>query len=73
MSDMPRLTKLWKEAREEACTHFRIRPKFDEMASIGLSPAEVRKRWPRGYGECPDCGVSVIWYASYMHYIAGDW
>ena len=36
--------------------------------------AEVRKRWPRLHGECPKgCGYSGIYYASYEHYICGDW
>lgn len=39
---------------------------------------ELRKRWPRGYfteeKPCPRCGFSNgIVYASYEHYIAGDW
>ena len=35
---------------------------------------EVRKRWPRLDGRCPlGCGYSGIYYASYEHYIAGDW
>lgn len=40
------------------------------------SPAsrEVRKRWPRLDGACPKgCGFSGIGYASYMHYLMGDW
>jgi hypothetical protein len=64
---------LSREAREEACTHYKIMPKFDPVASIGLTSSEVRKRWPRGAGTCPDCGRGGIFYASYMHYLAGDW
>lgn len=37
-------------------------------------PAEVvRRRWPRGDGACPRCGVRSIRYASAEHFIAGDW
>lgn len=36
---------------------------------IGL----VRQKWPRFWGECPDCGVSLIAYASAAHYTYGDW
>lgn len=38
------------------------------------SSEEVRKRWPRLNGPCPKgCGFVGIAYASYAHYIAGDW
>ncbi len=45
---------------------------FDEEAARGLSASEVRKRWPRFQGHCL-CGVSHICYASWMHYVMGDW
>lgn len=36
--------------------------------------AEVRRRWPRLDGPCPlGCGYNGIYYASYEHYISGDW
>lgn len=36
--------------------------------------AEVRKRWPRLDGLCPKgCGFYGAAYASYAHYIMGDW
>lgn len=36
--------------------------------------AEIKKRWPRLSGLCPlGCGYSGIYYASYEHYIMGDW
>lgn len=35
---------------------------------------EVRERYPRLDGECPrGCGYKGIAYASYEHYVAGDW
>lgn len=47
---------------------------FDEEAARGLSVSEIRKRWPRGFGECPKgCGWNGIYYVSFAHYIAGDW
>ena len=47
---------------------------FDEKASEGLEYTEVRKRWPRLFGECPKkCGFNGIGYASMMHYVMGDW
>ncbi len=43
-------------------------------AEDGITTEEFRKRWPRGFGPCPKgCGFDGIAYASYMHYIAGDW
>jgi hypothetical protein len=40
--------------------------------------AEIRKRWPRGWfttsNPCPKgCGFLGTAYASYEHYIMGDW
>jgi hypothetical protein len=47
---------------------------FDPIASRGLSRAEIRKRWPRMSGVCPKgCGFYGAAYASYEHYIAGNW
>lgn len=38
------------------------------------SSGEIRKRWPRLCGLCPKgCGYNGIAYASYAHYIYGDW
>jgi hypothetical protein len=55
------------------CRHPRCTPAFDEAAASGLSVEEVRRRWPRFCGPCPDCGASVIHYASTAHYVLGDW
>ncbi len=47
---------------------------FDAQAAKHLSPHEVRRRWPRLFGNCPKgCGFSGIGYASFEHYISGDW
>lgn len=54
-----------------ACTHG---VSFDEAAAKGLGTTEIRARWPRVFGACPlGCGMSGIFYASYAHYIYGDW
>jgi hypothetical protein len=48
----------------------------DSVSYIVGNPAsaEIRKRWPRLSGTCPKgCGYQGIWYASYEHYICGDW
>lgn len=56
------------------CNHPRTPvPAFDEVAARGLSAEEVRRRWPRGEGPCPDCGVPMITYASGAHFAYGDW
>lgn len=57
----------------DPCPHDSAPVEFDEKASAGLSSNEVRKRWPRFWGRCPDCGEQLIKYASFAHYIAGDW
>lgn len=46
---------------------------FDEEAAKGLTSEEVRKRWPRKKVNCQQCGFSGIEYASYLHYLSGDW
>lgn len=47
---------------------------FDSVAARGLSAHEVRTRWPRLFGTCPKgCGFSGLGYASFEHYVAGDW
>ena len=64
------------EMTDDACDHGVT---YDESApselGIGMpSAAEVRRRWPRMHGACPKgCGFNGIAYASFKHYIAGDW
>lgn len=55
------------------CKHPQKQPTFDAEAAKDLDPYVVRERWPRGSGMCPDCGARVICYASYEHYLSGDW
>lgn len=60
-----------KTEERPACDHGVT---FDEEAAKGLSVAEIRKRWPRGWGPCPKgCGWNGIAYASTAHYVYGDW
>jgi hypothetical protein len=58
---------------ETDCAHPSATPAFDEEAARPLPAAEVRERWPRFFGTCPDCGISGIFYASFAHYVMGDW
>lgn len=47
---------------------------FDEKAAKELSASEIRRRWPRLDGLCPKgCGFNGIAYASFLHYVSGDW
>lgn len=56
---------------DEQCDHGVT---FDAEAARGLAAREVRERWPRGFGPCPKgCGFTGIAYASFKHYISGDW
>jgi hypothetical protein len=55
------------------CPHPHEPPAFDGEAAASLSVQEIRRRWPRSEAPCPMCGVCVIGYASWEHYIAGDW
>ena len=55
------------------CQHQRCPVAFDLDAAKGLSAQEVRTRWPRFYGVCFDCLSMVMLYASFEHFVAGDW
>lgn len=55
------------------CQHPKCIPAFDEAAAQSLNHLEVRNRWPRFCGVCPDCKEQVIAYASTAHYVLGDW
>jgi ArsR family metal-binding transcriptional regulator len=62
--------------QEFQCQHAECRPRFteaDEREAQNVDASEVRRRWPRFDGRCPDCGEQVIMYASAAHYVAGDW
>ena len=55
------------------CQHTKCIPTFDAEAARGLEAYEVRRRWPRFEGTCPNCNESVIVYGSIAHYLSGDW
>ncbi len=57
----------------DECKHEEVTPAFDAAAARGCDPYIVRDRWPRFEGKCPSCGEQLIMYASYEHYIRGDW
>lgn len=59
--------------RRGTCDHSKAIPDVKDSDLDGLSAEQVRKRFPRYSGPCPECGKSVIAYASSKHYIAGDW
>lgn len=48
-------------------------PAFDLEAAKLTSSDVIRMRWPRFDGTCSVCGYSGIAYASYEHYVYGDW
>jgi hypothetical protein len=58
---------------EEGCKHEKTFPEFNVEIAKNLSVYEVRKLYPRFSGNCPDCGVYMIAYGSYEHYLYGDW
>lgn len=58
---------------EGKCRHESVMPKVSDDQLEGLSADEVREKYPRFFGVCPDCGQRLILYASAMHYVAGDW
>lgn len=56
-----------------ACTHAASLPAFDADAAHGQSATWVRQHFPRFVGHCATCGQQAILYASWEHYIAGNW
>ena len=48
-------------------------PYFDEEKAKDMSVSEIKQNYPRFCGICSVCGFHGISYASYSHYIAGDW
>ena len=45
-----------------------------EMIMGNPASDEIKRRWPRLSGPCPKgCGFNGIAYASWEHYISGDW
>jgi hypothetical protein len=66
-----------KEAAQKMLDEATVDPNLSpDVAFIMGSPAhsKIRKRWPRLSGPCPKgCGYNGIAYASYEHYIYGDW
>jgi len=62
-----------KREKQKNCNHASCRVEFDKEAAEGLDEYEIRKRWPRFEGICPDCGAQLILYASPEHFVLGDW
>jgi hypothetical protein len=58
---------------KSTCNHDGVVVNFDEVKAQGMNPYEVRKRWPRFFGKCPDCNCNLIKYASMAHFVYGDW
>lgn len=63
------MDRRWRASDGPPCDHG---VKFDPEAARILSPEAIRQRWPRFFGECA-CGYHGIAYASWEHFIAGDW
>ncbi len=60
-----------EETKIVACDHGVV---FDSEAARWMSSREVQEKFPRLYGPCPKgCGYVGIGYATYEHFIAGDW
>lgn len=46
---------------------------YDPVQSRGMSAAQIQKEYPRKMITCSACGSTVMRYASFAHYVAGDW
>lgn len=61
---------------KQDCDHANCRPQFNEGEAWRLlehGTETIRRRFPRFQGPCPDCGMVIVAYASYLHYVLGDW
>lgn len=59
--------------KKSECEHTSLKPAFDEEKAKTMTASQVRQTYPRAYGKCKECGWEGIMYASYAHYIYGDW
>lgn len=55
---------------QNRCKHELCIPAFDPEKARGLSPGEVRARWPPCVGTCPQCHRAVQVYASWDHFVS---
>lgn len=63
-----------KLTEHKDCDHGVVFGEEEYKKHPNMTSAEVKKRWPRGWGLCPKgCGYEGIACASFLHYIAGDW
>jgi hypothetical protein len=57
--------------RRENCNHGVV---YNSEEAAGRSSYEVREKFPRLSGYCPlGCGYYGVYYASFEHYVMGDW
>ncbi len=55
------------------CTHAKCMPEFNEEEAEKMTAKQIREKYPRFQGICPDCGEQLIMYASTKQYIYGDY
>ena len=63
-----------EEKKQRECTaHIPVFDLEEYNKTPNMSSFEVKEKWPRFFGKCAECGYYGIAYASFEHYIAGDW
>jgi len=68
--DLEEAKKILEETNEDKSND----PALDFIMGPTNATAKIKKRFPRLGGPCPKgCGYNGIAYASYEHYIYGDW
>ena len=63
----------WIKLHRDTCPHDGVVVNYDDEVARGMTTRAVRARFPRFFGQCPECGETLIKYASWAHYGAGDW
>ena len=61
------------ETTIKSCDHDSVKVDFDKEKASNMTVGELRDKYPRFHGKCPDCGCDLIKYASIEHYLMGDW
>lgn len=70
-------TDFLSEPKEGECRHEKCTPQYDEKQmeadALTMDTSTFRAKYPRFDGYCPECKSQLIAYASFMHYVMGDW
>lgn len=70
---LQRTTNLQTEVTGTACKHEPVVVPFNREMALTMSSWDIRETFPRFSGRCPQCGNTIVKYASHEHYTMGEW